>query len=1028
MNTLKSRLFRTCPKSGRIVGVRQPEGWARLWFPLIGLAAAIWFALRVLPKPSRAAYPCQRVAMPLASGFVLWLAGIGGASLALGGARRSFRQARWLSGGLAVLVALVGVGWAVLSFQQASLASALPAQVEYTPHPANQPIGVAKGLAPGRVVWAHQPSVTVWNGTTTAAGQRWYDLVSQPKANDLMEWALTGYAGASTTSAAWNTIFQSFNGGPGYQPGEKVFIKVNLTTSYSDGCADANYNWTITCLGGGSPTGWTYIGNSPQMMIALLDQLVNVVGVAQTNITIGDSSGLWVNELYNPVHNAFPNLRFMDARGTLGRTKASRSNVPLYWSTSEANGKSQDYILQPIVDAKYVINLAILKAHERNGITVTAKNHYGSLSGGNGSNERKPPTTGYYNIHLRLPLETDPGAYVNRALMGQYRPLVDLNGHAQMGGKTLLYLVDAIYGGKGWAGVPAKWAMAPFNNNWPGSLFLSMDQVAIDSVGFDFLSQQWPDLALGNEGVQDYLHEMALANNPPSGTFYDPERDGTRLASQGVHEHWNNPTDKQYSRNLGTGNGIELVQVRRAAACGLQSVLFVSETRPATAADQALVDRLTTAGYSVLVRNQSETSALEALGKDLVIISDSVTSTNVNTKFRDVMIPVINWEPSLFDDMMMTGVTSGTHYGDLASQTQLNIVDASHPLAAGLAAGLRTTTASPQLYFWGVPSANASVAATLNGYPTRAAVFGYEAGVNMVGMKAPARRVGFFNGSASVFTADGWALYDAAVQWALQCGSVGSFSLVNADTGAVVQALNNGDTLELTTLPANLAIRANVAPAVIGSVLFTFDGQRAIDNTPAYQFSGVPLEWTPGVGAHTLSAQPFSQADARGVASQALSVNFTVTNTPLAVTLASFTAQQQGDAVQVRWETVSEIDNAGFNLYRSTSSDAPGSRLNETLIPSQNPGSPAGSVYAWEDRGLDPGVAYFYRLEAVDAHGVSAWNGPVSAIFSAPTAVTLRDLHAGAGDASGSPAWLALLAMPAALAAGVLLLVRRRPA
>jgi hypothetical protein len=113
MSSLKSRLFRTCPKSGRIVGVRQPEGWARLWFPLIGLAAAIWFALRVLPKPSRAAYPCQRVAMPLASGFVLWLAGIGGASLALGPARaRSFRQARWLSGGLAVLVALVGVGWA----------------------------------------------------------------------------------------------------------------------------------------------------------------------------------------------------------------------------------------------------------------------------------------------------------------------------------------------------------------------------------------------------------------------------------------------------------------------------------------------------------------------------------------------------------------------------------------------------------------------------------------------------------------------------------------------------------------------------------------------------------------------------------------------------------------------------------------------------------------------------------------------------------------------------------------------------
>jgi len=29
----------------------------------------------------------------------------------------------------------------------------------------------------------------------------------------------------------------------------------------------------------------------------------------------------------------------------------------------------------------------------------------------------------------------------------------------------------------------------------------------------------------------------------------------------GVHEHWNNEIDKLYSRNLGTGNGIELIQI-----------------------------------------------------------------------------------------------------------------------------------------------------------------------------------------------------------------------------------------------------------------------------------------------------------------------------------------------------------------------------------------------------------------------------------------------------------------------------------
>jgi hypothetical protein len=59
--------------------------------------------------------------------------------------------------------------------------------------------------------------------------------------------------------------------------------------------------------------------------------------------------------------------------------------------------------------------------------------------------------------------------------------------------------------------------------------------------------------------VDNYLHEAAQANAPPSGTVYDPEGDGIRLESLGVHEHWNDPALKQYSRNLGTGNGIELV-------------------------------------------------------------------------------------------------------------------------------------------------------------------------------------------------------------------------------------------------------------------------------------------------------------------------------------------------------------------------------------------------------------------------------------------------------------------------------------
>ena len=150
-----------------------------------------------------------------------------------------------------------------------------------------------------------------------------------------------------------------------------------------------------------------------------------------------------------------------------------------------------------------------------------------------------------------------------------YRTLVDLIGHDHIGGKTLLYLVDALYGGKGWDGTPYKWNLAPFGGDWPSSLFVSQDPVAIDSVGYDFLLAEWPqEVSIAEGGAQDYLHEAALAENPPSATFYDPEGDGTVMTSLGVHEHWNNAVDKQYSRNLGSAAGIELVSSNPIACMG----------------------------------------------------------------------------------------------------------------------------------------------------------------------------------------------------------------------------------------------------------------------------------------------------------------------------------------------------------------------------------------------------------------------------------------------------------------------------
>ena len=147
---------------------------------------------------------------------------------------------------------------------------------------------------------------------------------------------------------------------------------------------------------------------------------------------------------------------------------------------------------------------------------------------------------------------------------------------------------------------------------------------------------------------------------------------------------------------------------------------------------------------------------------------------------------------------------------------------------------------------------------------------------------------------------------------------------------------------------------------------------------------------------------------------------------PLAVTLSEFSAAQQGAAVLVSWETNSEIDNRGFNLYRGSSPDGPDQQLNELLIPSQSQGNPGGFFYTWLDEvELEAGATYFYWLEDVDLAGATTLHGPVSVDFTVPTAVTLSSVSANPGVAAMGLSWL-WVAAAAGAALGVSRLRRRR--
>jgi len=206
--------------------------------------------------------------------------------------------------------------------------------------------------------------------------------------------------------------------------------------------------------------------------------------------------------------------------------------------------------------------------------------------------------------------------------------------------------------------------------------------------------------------------------------------------------------------------------------CSNKTILFVGGSRPLPVRDQPLAAYLSALGHTVVVRNAREVRAADANGKDLVIISESSESVDVKNKLRDVAVPLITWEGWLFDDLRMTGPNEEQDYGELTTETSIRLINPTHPLAAGLSGEVRTALVNNQIsnkFHWGVPNLNAVVIATTLTNSSRAHIFAYEQGAMMVGMFAPARRVGFHNATGTNLTAEGWALFDAAVKWALAC-------------------------------------------------------------------------------------------------------------------------------------------------------------------------------------------------------------------------------------------------------------------
>lgn len=497
---------------------------SKVIFLFLGISSTIWFLVRVIPKPQRATYPCMRAAAPLMSAFVIYLLTLSGSVLAFRKARVHFQKAKYLySAAFFVLTVICGF---IFFTRQADVAIASPADIISVA--SNSPVGSGHGIYPGRVVWVFDPEVAKWDGTQ----KYWWgeSCTSQAEADRMFKSVLITLTGKKNEAKAWDALFRNFNEEKknrksGYTPGQKIAVKINQnnTTSHAD---------------------TTGLNGTPQLIYSLIRSLTTQAKVPQKNITIFDASRFITNNIYNKCHKDFPEVIFVDNEGGDGRIKSTYIDAAIPYSVD--NGKLAQGLATCAVEADYLINMALLKGHVGQGVTLCAKNFYGVTS--IDKNWRK-------NAHNNFNQD--------RNGKDRYMTFTDFMGHKDLGGKTMLFMIDGFYAARSQDGPPLlkdKWQKAPFNNRWCSSLFASQDGIAVDAVGIDFLRSEWPDLA-DIAYSEKYLVEAALADNPPSKTKYDPERDGTTLKSLGVMEHWNNYDEKKYSRNLGKKYGIELVYI-----------------------------------------------------------------------------------------------------------------------------------------------------------------------------------------------------------------------------------------------------------------------------------------------------------------------------------------------------------------------------------------------------------------------------------------------------------------------------------
>ncbi len=140
------------------------------------------------------------------------------------------------------------------------------------------------------------------------------------------------------------------------------------------------------------------------------------------------------------------------------------------------------------------------------------------------------------------------------------------------------------------------------------------------------------------------------------------------------------------------------------------------------------------------------------------------------------------------------------------------------------------------------------------------------------------------------------------------------------------------------------------------------------------------ITWYGGIPDYLVKGHPLT-VDYTG---SELSIPGTLTDFSLPVAMSNLVASaSKEEGVTITWRTESELNSAGFHVWRSLSEDDVYSKITTAIIPSQGNTSVA-QEYSYCDKNVESNVLYWYKVEEISTDGKSKFFGPISVMGMKP--------------------------------------------